>query len=207
MFDLEQAITEWRRQMAAGGISTPDVLNELESHLRDDVAEQRRAGADACQAFAAAVGRLGEPSLLQAEFKKTGAAEVRRLQAIAAVGGGFLYLAMASFGLVRQDMSAAERLMGFGALACAALLGLGLRHAARQVQVKARARKAMAAAIAIPGVAWMICFILFILPNLELLPGPLVVALLWALNPTIACGAFGWGLEESRRVKAEVGRT
>jgi ferritin-like metal-binding protein YciE len=42
MFDPEQTIAEWRRQMAAGGIKTPEVLNELESHLREDVEQQER---------------------------------------------------------------------------------------------------------------------------------------------------------------------
>jgi len=37
MFDLDQAISEWRRQMAAGGIKLPDALDELESHLREEV--------------------------------------------------------------------------------------------------------------------------------------------------------------------------
>jgi hypothetical protein len=40
MFNLEQAISEWRRQMIAVGIKTPVPLEELESHLREDV-EQR----------------------------------------------------------------------------------------------------------------------------------------------------------------------
>jgi len=45
MFNLEQAILDWRRQMAASGIKAPDVLDELESHLRDDVeAHVRKLG-------------------------------------------------------------------------------------------------------------------------------------------------------------------
>ena len=44
MFDLEQAILEWRRQMTAGGIKAPEVLDELESHLHDDV--DSRCGRD-----------------------------------------------------------------------------------------------------------------------------------------------------------------
>ena len=43
MFNLDQSITEWRRQMVAGGIQSPRVLDELESHLRDDAEEQERA--------------------------------------------------------------------------------------------------------------------------------------------------------------------
>jgi hypothetical protein len=37
MFDLEQTISEWRRQMLSAGIKTPVPLEELEIHLREDV--------------------------------------------------------------------------------------------------------------------------------------------------------------------------
>ena len=37
MFDLEQAVTEWRQRMTSAGIASADVLDELESHLRDQI--------------------------------------------------------------------------------------------------------------------------------------------------------------------------
>jgi Clp amino terminal domain, pathogenicity island component len=70
MFNLEQAIAEWRRQMRAAGVKDPDVVDELESHLREDVARQVQAGASAEHAFEAAVQRVGPASLLQREFAK-----------------------------------------------------------------------------------------------------------------------------------------
>jgi hypothetical protein len=36
-FKLEQEIEDWRRQMAAGGLGSPQVLDELESHLRGEI--------------------------------------------------------------------------------------------------------------------------------------------------------------------------
>jgi hypothetical protein len=36
MFDLEQAIADWREQMLAAGVKTPVPLVELESHLLDE---------------------------------------------------------------------------------------------------------------------------------------------------------------------------
>jgi Clp amino terminal domain, pathogenicity island component len=71
MFNLEEKITEWRRRMQAAGIKSPEPLDELESHLRDDVAQQIRAGVDAQTAFESAVRRLGEADTLKAEFAKT----------------------------------------------------------------------------------------------------------------------------------------
>jgi hypothetical protein len=46
MFNLDAAITNWRRQMATGGIKSPAVLDELESHLRGEVEQQMRSGLD-----------------------------------------------------------------------------------------------------------------------------------------------------------------
>ena len=38
MFNLEQAISDWKRQMLACGFNSAEVLQELESHLRDHIA-------------------------------------------------------------------------------------------------------------------------------------------------------------------------
>jgi len=72
MFNLDQSIAEWRQQMIVGGIRSPRVLDELESHLRDDAEEQERAGATALQAFEIAVQRLGQAAVLECEFDKVG---------------------------------------------------------------------------------------------------------------------------------------
>ena len=42
MLDLEQSIAEWRRQMLAAGLKTPVPLEELESHLRDEIEQQTK---------------------------------------------------------------------------------------------------------------------------------------------------------------------
>jgi hypothetical protein len=72
MFNLDKALEDWRRQMAAGRISTAEVLKELESHLREDVRQQMRSGVNAEQAFEAAVQRIGRANALKAEFQKVG---------------------------------------------------------------------------------------------------------------------------------------
>lgn len=71
MFNLNQALATWRQQMVSGGITSPEVLDELESHLRDDVEEQVGAGAEAEKAFDAAVRRLGPAAALKKEFTKS----------------------------------------------------------------------------------------------------------------------------------------
>ena len=72
MFDLEQAISNWRRQMLAAGIKTPAPLEELENHLREDFEQQARSGSSTQQAFNGAVQRIGQTSTLTTEFGKVG---------------------------------------------------------------------------------------------------------------------------------------
>jgi len=70
MFDLEHAISDWRQALVRSGVKTPEVLDELESHLRDEVDRQDRAESVPEQAFEAAVRQLGETNLLKSEFAK-----------------------------------------------------------------------------------------------------------------------------------------
>jgi len=70
MFNLEQSITEWRQQMLAAGIKTPVPLEELESHLREDVAQQIRSGFSEKEAFSSAIKKIGQPRFLKTEFRK-----------------------------------------------------------------------------------------------------------------------------------------
>ena len=69
MFDLNQAIAQWRRQMLAAGI-TSLALKELESHVLDDVDYRMGQGLTAQQAFEAAVRGMGRTDMLKAEFDK-----------------------------------------------------------------------------------------------------------------------------------------
>jgi len=72
MFNLEQSISDWRRRMLAAGVKNPNVLDELESHLREDVERQIQSGSSAEQAFEAAVQRIGQAGSLKREFAKVG---------------------------------------------------------------------------------------------------------------------------------------
>lgn len=57
--------------MLAFGLKSPELLNELENHLREEIEQQMRAGLEAQPAFANAAGRLGQASALKAEFAKS----------------------------------------------------------------------------------------------------------------------------------------
>lgn len=70
MFKLTQAITKWRNEMAAQGVRSRDILDELENHLREDVAAQIRAGTNPAEAFRLATQRIGQGVILKREFAK-----------------------------------------------------------------------------------------------------------------------------------------
>ncbi len=79
MFDLEQAITEWRKQMLTAGIKTPVPLEELEIHLREEVEERMRSGLSAKIAFETAAQNLGPAKALQSEFNHVNKTTKRNL--------------------------------------------------------------------------------------------------------------------------------
>jgi hypothetical protein len=72
MFNLEQCISEWHKQMLAAGISTPVPLEELENHLREEIERQINAGVNEQQAFNLAVRQIGEAGQLKKEFASSG---------------------------------------------------------------------------------------------------------------------------------------
>ena len=61
MFKLDAAILEWRAQMLAAGIGSPVPLEELESHLREEIDARISTGTNVAEAFAHSVERIGQP--------------------------------------------------------------------------------------------------------------------------------------------------
>ena len=59
--------------MLTAGIKTPVPLEELESHLREDIAQQMQSGLSAQQAFGIAMKKIGRALELKREFKKVSA--------------------------------------------------------------------------------------------------------------------------------------
>jgi hypothetical protein len=70
MFNLEQSIAEWQKQMLAAGLKTAVPLGELENHLREDIAQQMKSGLGEQEAFNSAVQNIGKPQMVQTEFAK-----------------------------------------------------------------------------------------------------------------------------------------
>ena len=70
MFNLDTAITEWRRQMLEAGIKTPVPLEELEIHLREEIERQLKSGLSEQEIFDSAVQKIGPAHTIQYEFEK-----------------------------------------------------------------------------------------------------------------------------------------
>jgi len=82
MFNLEQAISEWRHRMLAAGIQSPVPLEELEVHLREEMQKQMQAGLDGEKAFEISTQRIGQPKSLEGEFSKIEGTLMKRISKV-----------------------------------------------------------------------------------------------------------------------------
>ncbi len=92
MFNLEKSIADWRKQMLVAGIKTPVRLEELEIHLREDIAQQMQSGLSAQRAFGEAIHQIGPPNAIKSEFQKTNALTVERKRTLAIAAGVLIVL-------------------------------------------------------------------------------------------------------------------
>ena len=72
MFKLEPAISEWRETIRMAGIDSAERLDELESHLREEIEAQVGTGNSEESAFITAVKQIGRPEILKPEYAKAG---------------------------------------------------------------------------------------------------------------------------------------
>ena len=191
MFNLEPAIAEWRQQMLAAGIKTPVPLEELESHLREEIERQMKSGLNEQKAFPMAVERMGGGDLLKKEFKKVGG--LTKAQRRKAVGYfysgilGFYTLAVIS-AMSKYNLSPNEWLSGLAAQTT--LLGLACFawHLAPRwfrLITSRRVQSAVGLIGGISGAIWFSIFANLILPRFDFTTGQLMVAILWAMVPTL----------------------
>lgn len=75
MFDLNEAVSKWRKEMLGAGVKSPVPLNELESHLREQL--EGRGVIDE-KIFDCAVRQLGRPGSIRSEFKKVERQSMKR---------------------------------------------------------------------------------------------------------------------------------
>lgn len=90
MNNFEPEIADWRRRLIAAGFKSAAVLDELESHLREDIERRIRAGADASRVFEVAVARFGEPGALKMEFDRVKKQQRKYMKRGVMIGAGIV---------------------------------------------------------------------------------------------------------------------
>ncbi|MCC6511735.1 MAG: hypothetical protein IT423_21725 [Pirellulaceae bacterium] len=70
MFELGNAILQWRRSFQQNCSLNDDRIDELESHLRESISELNRKGLSEEESFVVAMKRLGYAHTLDAEYQK-----------------------------------------------------------------------------------------------------------------------------------------
>ena len=111
MFNLEQSIAEWRRQMLAAGIKTPVPLEELEIHLREEIDRRINSGLSEADAFRSATQNIGQAQSVQNEFAKINIWDISmpadckifRLKAEPIFYFFFVFSWLVAFGLILRD--------------------------------------------------------------------------------------------------------
>lgn len=76
MFELNQAIAEWRAGCAGQQTMTDTDLEELEGHLREEIDHLVLTGLSEEEGFLIATRRLGDTSTLSKEFAKVNTSEI-----------------------------------------------------------------------------------------------------------------------------------
>ncbi|NLX07790.1 MAG: hypothetical protein GXY33_21840 [Phycisphaerae bacterium] len=95
MCNLNDRICRWRSALAAGGSCSGQDLDELESHLREQIGRLVETDLAEDEAFLVARHRLGDPASLSEEFAKVNAGAVWRSR-VFWMAGGFLAIEMIS---------------------------------------------------------------------------------------------------------------
>lgn len=95
MPDIERRIADWRRALAETAGCDNEVIDELESHLRDEMQRLVQAGQPEERAFDLALFRLGPPQALGAEFAKLARDASATWLPVRLAGGALLVLAVA----------------------------------------------------------------------------------------------------------------
>lgn len=213
MFDLNQSITEWRKKMVAGGIKTPAVLDELESHLREDIELRIKSGTSEREAFDAAVQKIGDSDLLKAEFAKVAGGKEARFGKVLGIACCLValplpLLAVPNFLMIRE-LPAGLRVLSLVAILLTFLSVASWRFSHKFLPVihSRRIRLAMSVGCGLAGLIWLYAFGALlpsvIVPHLftgsaEMNIHPAFImgtSILWAIALTAVLGAIAYGLE------------
>lgn len=207
MFDLEEKISTWRKQMLKGGVESAS-LTELESHLREEIERQIRQGLPAERAFELAVEKIGSARELKEEFKKAGESlesRLIKLLGIGCVAVAFLFSLWIVPFLFHNETGLVAKFFGVTAFAVT-ILSFRYNDKFLPVIRKSRTRAAIGFLCCVGCLIWIRFFIVNFLPNVivhpagkEIPAGYLMAIFLWAWTIMAVLGGIGYGLEKAAR--------
>ena len=185
MFNLEQSISAWRSQMLAAGIQSPVPLDELESHLRDDIARRMQNGAEPQTAFEAATQEIGGPVMLKKEFAKLQPTGRKLFPLFLPLFASVFSFCIACSVVFRSgnfaEMTPGQRLSSFAALASLLLLSWGgwFGYRAFSFLPTKKARGFLIGSASCLLTLWWTTFFFIVLPRCDFTIAQLLVAILW----------------------------
>ena len=180
MFNLESAIKDWRRKMLAGGIPPGDALDELESHLRDDIEQRTQSGLDEQKAFEAAITQIGPAGTLKSEFAKSSGAsgiEQKLYPYACIVAVAYFPTQWCLQSLSAPEVIPAERALGYVSVA---LINICILTALLLPQIRnPRARLKAQIAAALVCMVGPVLFVQNVVPYLQLNTSHIIMVALW----------------------------
>jgi hypothetical protein len=197
MFNLEQGIADWRRKFKAEGLKISVVLDELESHLRDEVDALLQTGINEQQAFEAAVARIGDVQTLKGEF-----AREQRLKTAILVAAMGAYVLVTSVPVLFKlgsfaDVTSGQQRWALAAVVVTVIGFFAGRFVGRLLpEVSKRVRLIITAVGILLLSVWLTMFYHHAMTRAEWDMSQLVVALLWAMSP-IPLFSILIGMEEA----------
>ena len=94
MFDLDQKLSEWRKQMLESNVYSAANIEELEAHVLDVMDDLKTKGLDEEEAFCVAVHRIGDVESLNREFSKVNRPLIWRRRVVWLLAGYFIISAI-----------------------------------------------------------------------------------------------------------------
>ena len=202
MFNLDQAIAKWRQQLVAAGMTTPEVLDELESHLREEIERQVQSGASEESAYEAGISSLGHISALKVEFAKldsTGGGWRKALQAF--YFGSIVFLVLVNtWTLIEFELVSTTRYIGISVVWVTALYLGCLPYLLRSTLASTYELLAKGIKLASSLVwLWPAWAILQATHRVSWEPGVLLTTVLWCLCGAIGLSAIAFALSQRNR--------
>lgn len=196
--------------MISSGFHPSSTLDELESHLREEISAQLGKGLTAEQSFLAAVQQIGPAASLRKEFGKTTtkSALEYKIGKLLVVIGFAIYGALSIKGLFFNtvDVTPTQKILGLSAVLITFVFGLLSISLWRVTPVITNKVKRVATAIGVAVFGAAIAVVLFwvVMPAFDFNIPQVIVMTLWAMVPLVIGGTVSSAIIEAadRRLTA-----